>query len=59
MNASDHSRMEAANAKKRRKLERYTNTPQAKARRAEMDKDFDTGIPISPPTDPYPDPEEI
>lgn len=41
--------MNAAREKRRRKLDRYINTPQAKARREEMEREFDTGEPIAAP----------
>ncbi len=51
MEQSDHDRMNAAREKRRRKLERYTNTPTAKARRLEMEKEFSEGIPMTFDTD--------
>lgn len=49
--------IEAAREKRRRKLDRFTGTAAAKARRAEMEREFDTGIPISEPTMLDPDPQ--
>lgn len=65
--AEDFARMEAAQAKRRRKLERWTNTPEAKARQAETlaqlersfvwssrAKAYVPGVPQTVPP-PYPD----
>lgn len=57
MSEADHARMAQAMAKRRRKLERYTNTPQAIARRAEQEREREGDLPWMPPTEPYPDPE--
>jgi hypothetical protein len=46
---ADYARLEAAREKRRRKLERFTNTPQARARRVEMEAEFQRGDPIPPP----------
>lgn len=45
----DRERIEAAREKRRRKLERHVNTPQAKARRAEIEREFEAGTPIQEP----------
>jgi hypothetical protein len=44
-------RLTAARDKRRRKLERYTKTPQAMARRKEMEAEHAAGIPMT-----YPEP---
>lgn len=41
--------MEAAKAKRRRKLERLLATPAAKARREAMEREFEAGQPIAVP----------
>lgn len=45
----DYERLAAAQAKRWRKVERYTNTPQARARLAESEAETKDWIPIPPP----------
>ena len=46
---ADHSTLEAAAAKRRKKLARYTNTPQAIARRALIEENLAKGLVMDGP----------
>lgn len=46
---ADRERLAAARAKRWRKVERYTNTPQARARRAQIEAEMADMVPIPPP----------
>lgn len=49
MNDTDQQRVADAREKRRRKLTRYTDTPAARARRAEMEREFQNGTPVAMP----------
>jgi hypothetical protein len=56
-NRIELERIEAAAAKRRRKLARYFDTPEAKARRLEDERRLAEGEPWAPPAEPFPFPE--
>lgn len=51
MTPADRERLAAAREKKRRKLERYINTPAAASRRMQLEREFAAAQPMTfPPT---------